>query len=284
MVYAAALKANRMGFVAALAEYEREMLAMRWGSGLLHLWRAGDALAQGRFVEAKSDASIARDLVGGVGGGALGFAAVVSAARIEEGRLAQHVRAIDEFAASAPSTYRAYRCVATALRAALGEEAAARRELDEVMADGFASLWRRNQGWPVALRHLSDTAALLGHEAAARALEAELADYSGLMLVAWTGTHLEGAADRALGQVLAVQGRLDEACQRYERALALEEGFESWALAARTRYWWACALVERGASGDRARAVELLAACLEKTRAFGMAYLTDQAEGLRAQL
>ena len=50
----------------------------------------------------------------------------------------------------------------------------------------------RAGGWPLALRHLADTAALLEHEAAARALEAELTDYSGLMLVAWNGLHLEG--------------------------------------------------------------------------------------------
>jgi class 3 adenylate cyclase len=284
-VYLPALQANRSAFVAALSEYERALLAGRWSPGPAHMWRASDVLAQGRFAEARSEASLMRDLAPvGVATGALAFTAAVTAARLEEGRLAQHVRGIDEFAAAAPPAYRAYHCVATALRAALGEEETARRELARLMADGFAALWRRNQGWPTALRHLSDTAALLGDEAAARALEAELADYAGLMLVAWTGTHLEGAADRALGQVLAVQGRLDEACASYERALALEEGFESWALAARTRYWWGRALAERGASGDRAQARELLDACLERTRAFGMAHLTEQAEALRARL
>ncbi len=284
-VHLRALKADRAGYVAARSEWERAVRAGRWSPGPVHMWQAGDVLAQGRFAEARHEASLMRDLQGvGVGTAALAFAATVTAARIEEGRLAQHVHGIDEFAASAPPAYRAYHCVATALRAALGEAATAKRELEGLMAHGFASLWRRNQGWPVALRHLSDTAALLSHEAAARALEAELVDYSGLMLVGWTGTHLEGAADRALGQMLAVQGRLDEACERYEKALALEEGFESWALAARTRYWWARALVTRGASGDRARARELLDACLEQTRAFGMAYLTEQAEALRARL
>jgi tetratricopeptide (TPR) repeat protein len=284
-IYLQALQANRAGFVAALSDYERALLVGRWSSGPAHMWRASDVLAQGRFAEARREASLMRDLApGGVATGALSFAAAVTAARLEEGRLAQHVRGIDEFAAAAPPAYRAYHCVATAVRAALGEEETARRELRGLMANGFAALWRRSQGWPTALRHLSDTAALLGDEAAARVLEAELADYSGLMLVAWTGTHLEGAADRALGQVLAVQGRFDEACARYERALALEEGFESWALAARTRYWWARALAERGASGDRAQARELLDAGLEQTRAFGMAHLTEQAEALRARL
>ncbi|HVP14230.1 MAG TPA: AAA family ATPase [Terriglobales bacterium] len=284
-LYLAYLRADRARFVAECSELERVVAAARWQPYILHYYRAGDALAQGRFAEAKQEAAIFRaGATLGVGGGALGFADMVTTARLEEGRLASHLRGIEEFAAAAPPAYRAYRCVAMAVRAALGDEAAARRELEELMADGFAPLWHRAGGWPLALRHFADAAALLEHEAAARALEAELTDYSGLMLVAWNGTHLGGAADRALGQVLAVQGRLDDACRCYERALALEEGFESWALAARTRYWWARALAERGASGDLARALELLDSCLDRTRAFGMAYLAEQAETLRVRL
>ncbi len=283
-LYLHSLRADRPSFLAARAEFERVIQSRRLAYAPVHGWYAMDALARGRFAEARQQAVLTRDAVAGIGGGALFFAAVVTAARLEEGRLAQHLRGIEEFVAPAPPAYHAYRCVPTALRAALGEREAARRELAELVADGFAALWRHNQGWPMALRHLSDAAALLGDEPAARALEAELADYSGLMLVAWTGTHLEGAADRALGQVLAVQGRLDEACQRYEKALALEEGFEGWALAARTRFWWARALAERGASGDLAQARELLDACLASTRKFGMAHLTEQAETLRTQL
>jgi tetratricopeptide (TPR) repeat protein len=172
----------------------------------------------------------------------------------------------------------------TAVRAALGDVEAARRELGALVSDDLAALQRRSPGWPVALRHLADAAALVGDQSAAKRLEAELVDYSGQLLVAFTGTHIEGAADRALGQALATQGRLDEACACYERALALEQGFEASALAARTRYWWARALAERGASGDVAQALELLAACLEETRGFGMAHLTEQAEALATRL
>jgi class 3 adenylate cyclase/tetratricopeptide (TPR) repeat protein len=284
-LYLASLRADRARFAGVCSELERFVAATRWQPYILHYYRAMDALAQGRFREARQEAAIFRaGATLGVGGGLLGFADMVTTARLEEGQLAAHLRGIEEFAAAAPPAYHAYRCIPTAVRAALGDEAAARRELEELMADGFASLWHRVGGWPLALRHLADTAALLEHEAAARALEAELTDYSGLMLIAWNGTHLEGAADRALGQVLAVQGRLDEACRCYERALALEEGFESWALAARTRYWWARALAARGASGDLAQACELLDACLDRTRTFGMAYLTEQAETLRAGL
>jgi len=283
----AVLRADRPGFGLAQAEFERKIRAERYLPGFagLHLWSAADALAQGRFAEARAAAARSRESAMGVGGGALGFAAQVTAARLEEGRLAQHLPGVEQFVASAPPSFgSAYRCVTVAMRAALGDGESARRGLEALVADDFALLQRRSAAWPFALRHLCDAAALLGHEAAARALEPEIAEYSGLLLIGFTGISIEGAADRALGQVLAVQGRLDEASARYERALALEEGFEAWALAARTRYWWARALAERGASGDREHARALLDACLEKTRAFGMAHLTEQAEALAAQL
>ncbi len=283
----AALRADRPAFAFAQAEFEREIRAGRNlpGFATLHVWSAADALAQGRFVEARAASARARESAMGVGGGALVFAALVTAARLEEGRLAQHLPGVEQFAASAPpSMGGAWRCVAVAMRAALGDGESAQRELEALVANDFATLQRWSAGWPFALRHLCDAAARLGHEAAARVLEPEIAEYSGLLLVGFTGTSIEGAADRALGQVLAVQGRLDEACSRYERALALEEGFEAWALAARTRYWWARALAERGASGDREQARALLDACFEKTRAFGMLHLTEQAEALAARL
>ena len=61
------------------------------------------------------------------------------------------------------------------------------------------------------------------------------------------------------------------------RALALEEGFESTALAARTRYWWARALAERGAPGDLVRARDLANACRETASSLGMARLESDA-------
>jgi class 3 adenylate cyclase/tetratricopeptide (TPR) repeat protein len=284
--YTWSLRPDRASFVAARAQLERALRAGRWPLTALYITNACDLLAQGRFVDARHEAALFRDSVAevGVGGGALGFAAVVTGARLEEGRLAQHARGVEQFASAAPPAYRAYHGVVAAMHAALGHEEEARRRLADLIADGFAMLVFRGNGWPLALRHMTDAAALLGDETAARALEPELVPYSGLMLVGFTGQTLEGAADRCLGQVLAVQGRHDEACARYERALALEEGFESWALAARTRFWWARALAERGASGDVAEARELLGACLDKTRAFGMAWLSEQAESLAAQL
>jgi hypothetical protein len=77
-----------------------------------------------------------------------------------------------------------------------------------------------------------------------------------------------------------VQRRYDEAIDRYARALALEEGFGATALAARTRYWWARALLERGASGDSERAQALATECVSMTSALGMAHLESSARAL----
>ncbi len=122
----------------------------------------------------------------------------------------------------------------------------------------------------------------------AQAGERSLALIAGEPGIGKTRLAAELASAAAEAGAIVLFGRSDEDLsapfQPFAQALALEEGFEGWALAARTRYWWARALAERGASGDREQARALLDACLEKTRAFGMLHLTEQAEALAARL
>ncbi len=173
----------------------------------------------------------------------------------------------------------AYRCVVASTLAALGQLDAARALFGELARDDFAALWR-DWSWPMALRHLCEACALLGNAEGARQLETQVTPYSGLLLIAFRFSSAECAADRALAQVLAVQSRYDEAIDRYARALALEEGFGATALAARTRYWWARALLERAAPGDRERAQALATECVATTSALGMAHLESSARAL----
>ncbi len=238
-------------------------------------FEAMDALASGRFAEARAAAAYFRD----TRTTALPFHAVVIAARLEEGRLAQVAESVESFAAGMPGWAQAYRCVAASARAALGQLDRARTLFDELAHDDFSALWR-DWGWPLSLRHLAETCALIGSESGARQLEPHIASHSGLLLVAFGMTLAEGAADRALGQVLATQGRLDEALDCYARALALEEGFGATALAARTRYWWARALLERGAPGDAERARTLISECVATTSTLGMMHLESSARSL----
>ena len=59
-----------------------------------------------------------------------------------------------------------------------------------------------------------------------------------------------GAVGRFLAMLAATLGRPAEAAGYYETALGLEEGMNARPLAARTRYWYALTLLERGGPGD----------------------------------
>src|SRR5262249_4513477 len=155
-----------------------------------------------------------------------------------------------------------------------------RRELDAFDA---LRLPERGWSWPFTLRHLAESAALLGDEDRAAALVPRLEPYSGQFLVAYGAVVIEGSADRARCQVAATLGRREEAFAPSEAGLALEQSFGAPALAARTRYWLARALAARGAPGDTARARAEAEAARDLARGFGMTLLADQAQALGAQ-
>ncbi len=270
-------RGDRKGFDRDLEGIRVWLKRTRLRMGIIAGLRAADALAAGRFADARA---LASELRGGAATN-LPFRAVVVAARLEEGRLAQVADAVEPFAASMPRWAQAYRCVAASARAALGQLDAARALFDELARDDFSAL-PRDWAWQLSLRHLAETCALLGSAEGARQLEPHIAAYSGQLLVAFGMAAIEGAADRALGQVLATQGRLDEALDCYARALVLEEGFGATALASRTRYWWARALLERSAPGDRDRAQTLASECVSVTSSLGMAHLESSARALFA--
>jgi len=108
--------------------------------------------------------------------------------------------------------------------------------------------------------------------------------YTGLLLVPYHGIAVEAAADRACAQLAATLGHLDEADALYASALALEEGFRAPVLAARTRYWWARALAERGKQGDAERASVLVTDSLAVARRVGMRSLAREAAALEVTL
>jgi hypothetical protein len=190
---------------------------------------------------------------------------------------------LERFVETAPRFLQAYRAVLATAYAEAGRLDVARRNLD-ALAEGDFSCVARDWSYPLALRHLAESCAWLDARDQAVVLERLVAPYAGCLLVAYTGITIEGAADRALGQLLAVQGRLDEAVQRYEAALALETGFGAAALATRTRYWMARALASRGVSGDAARARELATQSQAAARRMGMARLAEEAGALVAGL
>ena len=92
-----------------------------------------------------------------------------------------------------------------------------------------------------------------------------------------TGTHAMCAADRLLAGLAALEGEHDESDRLFAAALALEEAVNSPPLAARTRHWWAQAMIRRG---EFDRAQPLLAAALVSARKLGMQNLVAQLEAL----
>ena len=98
------------------------------------------------------------------------------------------------------------------------------------------------------------------------------------------GTSIEGAGDRALGQLYGVLGRIEDADHHYESAWRLEDAMGYGPLAARSRYWHARLLTESGHPDDRRRASNLLRTARTVTHEAGMPLLHQQASRLYSLL
>jgi hypothetical protein len=201
--------------------------------------------------------------------------------RVEQGKLVESADALAAFLATAPRFGQYSRAARALVLAQLARGDDARREL---AAFDALALQPRGPSWPMALRCLAESAALLADEDRARGLAPMLEPYAGQLLVAYTGETLACSADRARGQVAATLGRLDDAVARYESGLALEESFGAAALAARTRYWLARALAKRGTAPDTSRARVEATAARDAACAFGMEHLAAQAQSLADSL
>jgi tetratricopeptide (TPR) repeat protein len=136
---------------------------------------------------------------------------------------------------------------------------------------GFSHLYAS----PVAIRYVAEACSRLGDRSLADRLIRHIEPWSGTLLV--VNTTIEGAADRSLGHLLAIVGRLDDAIDAYAAAGELERRAEFPPLYARTGYWHARALVERDDPGDRERAAALVSETTEISGRFGMRLLHQQA-------
>jgi class 3 adenylate cyclase len=91
-----------------------------------------------------------------------------------------------------------------------------------------------------------------------------------------------GAADRPLGNLAVLEGRLDDGVRHFDAALALEERMRARGYLPRTQIDAARALLARGGPGDRARARQLLDAALATSQELGLKGWLDQ--GLELKL
>jgi tetratricopeptide (TPR) repeat protein len=245
------------------------------------IWAAGLANADGRFGEAK--AAIARYRTAAdsttLSSPFIVAQGQLTVSRVEQGRGADVARGMLPLLGSIPSLV-AWRAMAAGVLADAGEVDEARVQLGRVLDAGLPDDWNE----PLGLRWLAEMAATLEDTDLAAEIRPRLAPFSGQLLVVANLVSIEGAADRGLGQLALVEGRLDDAVRHLDAAVALERGFRAPALAARSSYWLARALAARHADGDRKRAHELVADVVAETDRMGMSMLHDQAARLLADV
>jgi DNA-binding SARP family transcriptional activator/class 3 adenylate cyclase/tetratricopeptide (TPR) repeat protein len=271
------------------AALERAETIARAGNRRLELHNvlmvgAAIAIAEGRFDEAKSLVAEVRD-IGDARNPSIvyGYSAQISAIRAEQGRAERVVDALPNIAETPSARTAAWVAMRTALCADIGWLDDAAEQLDALAADRFAVI-PRDSAFPLAIRYLAETCAQLADGKRAAEMLPEVQPYSGQLLVVALGTSIEGAADRSLGQLYGLLGRVDDADRHFEAARRLEDSMGFAPLAARTRYWHARLLAQSGNTDDRRRARSLLTATQSTTTALGMPLLHQQASQLHELL
>jgi class 3 adenylate cyclase/tetratricopeptide (TPR) repeat protein len=238
--------------------------------------RAAIAIAEGGFAEAKSRVAEVRD----IGGAhnltiAYTYGGQISAIRAEEGRAHVVIDTLRPMVHNPPRDLVAWRVMFAGLLADL-ERLDEASEHFEALAPGGFSIVPRDYSFPLAIRYLAETCAQLGDTARAAELLPEIEPYSGQMLIVTLGTSIEGAADRSLGQLYGLVGRIDDAERHFEMAWRLEDAMRFPALAARSRYWHARLLAQSHSPDKRDQEVALLQNAQEVTLRLGMTHLHQQ--------
>jgi tetratricopeptide (TPR) repeat protein len=225
------------------------------------------ALFEGRFAEVAQLSAEAVALSGVRADAVSAHAARMSLVSSEEGRLDEAIDRVREWAERCEGHSVAYARITT-LQARSGDLEAARAGLHTLTSGDLAAV-PRDHLWQGVLSDLAETCAQLRDTE----LAARIYDYlrPHLRLLPTTGGHMcLGAVDRFLGMLAATLGRLEEAVAHYEIALQLEERMKARPLAARTRYWYARALLERNGPADHDHACRLLLEALTTAEELAM--------------
>jgi DNA-binding SARP family transcriptional activator/tetratricopeptide (TPR) repeat protein len=246
----------------------------------VHIYRAMRLLFAGDFDEAEA-AGLRAARVGdrvqdtNTGNATLLQALMYRRARGNLERLEGPVRYYAERFGTIPG----WRCVLAWLLAETGRADASRELLDGFASDGFRGL-PLDGIWLGAVAYLAETAAVLADGTHAAALHDLLEPYADRnVAIGWAST-CAGSASRHLGLLADLLGRRDEAIERLETALAMNERMRARPWAVQTQIDLARVLAQ--APADRERAASLFDAGLLEARALGMPRLLAQAERLRA--
>jgi class 3 adenylate cyclase len=251
---------------------ETRLPGMLWQATTLRaLW----ALLEGRFEDAERLAEQARAAAATTTnpGGPPVHAIQIARVRAEQGRLEEMAALFRAQNERIPHV--GWRSRLAQIYAELGREDDARREFEALAAGDFAAIGR-DIAWLLTMAYLAEVAAFLRDERRAERLYELLLPHARRNINVINAA-CNGPVSRPLGLLAASLGRYDDAARHFEDALAMDERLGAPALLARVRQDYARMLLERGAPGDRERALELAQQSLAAAREMGMKVLLEKA-------
>jgi tetratricopeptide (TPR) repeat protein len=273
---------DRADFAACLVAYERELgpkLRFYLAKASLLQSQAMDALLDGDWERARALVDEVQAVAGHDGNFALGCTAQRAWIGRETGRTEQQYQSSRQLVEMLPD-FPVLKALLVGDAAEAGHHDIAAAMLDELAPDEFAAVGR---GWltTLALGNVAWAAIAVDARHHAPVLRRLLSDYEGTIAVIASGTYGMCSVDRLLGGLAALDGDHAEADRLFAAALDLEEGVRSPPLAARTRHWWARALIRRG---DTEQALALIAAALETADRLSMGQLSAELRALAASV
>jgi class 3 adenylate cyclase/tetratricopeptide (TPR) repeat protein len=253
-----------------------------------HLWhvpllRGMRASMDGRFADAERLADEARR--GGERAqeplSAQLYALQMSVLRRHQGRVEEMIPAVREMAQRYPAI-RAWRLALVSFLADAGRLEETRTEFERLAAHDFDDIPLDAQ-WLTAMTRIADACAHLGDAQRAALLYEKLAPFADYAVVAGRAASMNGPVSSYLGRLAMTIGRIDDAIRHLEHGLELGRRMGDRPFATEAAHYLAAALLERGATGDRERALELLARCLDAAQEMGMRLVIERALALRLE-
>jgi eukaryotic-like serine/threonine-protein kinase len=253
-----------------------------------HLWhvpllRAMRAMMDGRFDEAERLAEEARR--GGERAqeplSAQLYALQLSVLRRHQGRMEEMIPAVREMAERYPAI-RAWRLALVSFLADTGRLDEMRVEFERLAAHDFDDIPLDAQ-WLTAMTRIADACAHLGDVERASILYEALLPFAAHAVVAGRAAALNGPVSMYLGRLALTMGRPGDAVGHLEDGLELATRMGDRPFAVEASHYLAEALLRRGASGDRERALELLGRCLDAAQEMGMRLMIERALALRLE-
>jgi DNA-binding SARP family transcriptional activator len=262
-----------------------ELLAERLGHYAFHVqlawYRAMIAFLEGRIDDAERliQDAFERNLASNEPAAWIAHGAQMFRLRREQGRHDEVEHLLRITAERQPHLETALRVGMATIAAEFGRVDDARALLDDVLdRDPLAD--ENDLLVPLHAAQFAEAALAVGHERTAQAAAALLDRYAGPVGVLATGHLCYGAIDRSRGDVAFTLGRLDEAVERYEHAIDVEEAIGARIFANRSRLGLARALAARDADGDRERVEFLAPAVVKVAQELGTPLVARDAEAL----